>query len=71
MLLKLKAVYSLTEKLYAGSLRNLVAISNGKKPSTLIKTVLDHLSTVPGQIEELKLSAARSGAITTLSQAKA
>lgn len=71
MLMKLKVVYALTEKLYTGTQRALVAISNGKKPPTFIKAVLEHLSTVPGQIEEMKLSAARSGAITALSRAKA
>nr|XP_040256928.1 uncharacterized protein LOC120974542 [Aegilops tauschii subsp. strangulata] len=71
MLLKLKALYSLTEKLYAGTLCSLVALSNGKKPPTLIKTVLDQLSTVPAQIEELKLSAAYAGAIVALSRVKA
>lgn len=71
MLLKLKAVYSLTEKLYAGTLKTLVAVSCGRKPPTIIKEVLDNLSTVPAQISELKLSAARAGAITALSRAKA
>ena len=69
-MINLKAVYSLIEQLHDGALRTLVAISNGKKPPTLIKTVLEHLSTVPAQVEELKLSAARSGAITALSRAK-
>lgn len=71
ILMKLKAVYSLVEKLYAGSLRTLVAASNGKKPPWLIKDVLDQLSTMPKQIEELKMSAARVGAISLLSWAKA
>lgn len=71
MLLKLKVVYSLTEQLYAGSLRTLVAIASFKKPPTTIKTVLEHLSTVPSQIEEIKLSAARAGALNALSWAKA
>jgi hypothetical protein len=71
MLTKLKAIYSLTEKLYAGSLRTLVAVSNGKKPPHLIKDVLDQFSTMPKQIEELKLSAAQAGAITSLSRVKA
>ena len=64
MLVKLKVVYALTEKLYAGSLHTLVDVSNGKKPAQLIKDVLDQLSTVPAQIEELKRSAARAGEIT-------
>ena len=41
MVLKLKAVYSLAEQLYAGTLHNIVAVSGGKKPVTLIKTMLD------------------------------
>ena len=71
MLLKLKAVYSLTEKLYAGSLRALVAASCGRKPPTTIKEVLEQLSTVPSELSELKLSTARAGAIIALSRAKA
>ena len=71
MLLKLKAVYSLTEKLYAGTLKTLVAVSCGRKPPTTIREVLDNLSTFPAQIAELKLLAARAGAITALSRAKA
>ena len=70
MLMKLKAVYSLREKLYAESPQTLIAIGSSKKPPTLIKTVLDHLSTVPSQIEEIKLSAARLGAFAALSRAK-
>ena len=68
---KLKAIYCLTEKLHAGSLRTLVAVSRSKKPPPLMKTLRDHFSIVPKQVEELKLSAARSGAITALSRAKA
>jgi len=48
-----------------------VAASNGKKPPQIIKYLLDQLSTMPKQIEELKMSAAHAGAITSLSQAKA
>ena len=70
MLVKLKAIYCLTEKLYAGTLQTLVDVSVGKKPPPLMKTVLDHSSTVPKQVEELKLSAARSGAIAAFSRAK-
>ena len=68
---KLKAIYSLTEKLYAGSLHMLVAVSNGKKLPVLIKDVLDQLSTMPKQVEELKLSATYAVEITALSRAKA
>jgi hypothetical protein len=71
MLLKIKAIYSLTEQLYSGTLRSLVALGWNKKPPSQIKTVLDHLSTFPGQIEEMKLSAARAGAIIALGRAKA
>nr|XP_040252904.1 uncharacterized protein LOC120969727 [Aegilops tauschii subsp. strangulata] len=60
MLMKLKAVYSLTEKLYAGSLRTLVAASNGKKPPQLVKDVLDQLSKMSKKIEELKMSGAHA-----------
>ena len=71
MWMKLKAVYSLTEKLYARSLHTLVLVSNGKKPPHLIKSVLDQLSIMPNHIEEPKMSVARVGAIFALSRAKA
>jgi hypothetical protein len=71
MLLKVKAVYSLTEQLYSGTLRSLVALGGNRKPPSQIKAVLDHLSTFPSQIEEQKLSAARAGAIIALGRAKA
>lgn len=69
--MKLKAVYSLAEQLYAGTLRSLVALSGGKRPPKQIKTVLDQLSTAPAQVTEYKLSAARARAICALGRAKA
>ena len=71
MLMKLKLVYALVEQLYTGTQRTLVAISNRKQPPTLIKTVMDQLSIVSGQIKELKLSGGHAGAISTLGRAKA
>jgi hypothetical protein len=71
MLLKLKAIYSLTEQLYSGTLRGLVALGGNRKSPSQIKTVLDQLSTFPSQIEEQRLSAARAGAIVALGRAKA
>ena len=44
-------------------------MSGPKEPVRLIKDVLTRLSTIPKQIEELKKSSARSGAITALSRA--
>ena len=61
----------MTKQLYAGTLKSLVALSGGYKPATHIKTVIEHLSMVPAQVEELKLSAAQSGAIVALGRAKA
>nr|XP_040249978.1 uncharacterized protein LOC120967799 [Aegilops tauschii subsp. strangulata] len=71
MLLKLKAIYSLTEQLYSGTLRGLVALGGNRKPPSQIKTILDHLSTFPSQIEEIKISAARAEAIVALGRAQA
>ena len=71
MVLKLKAIYSLTEKLYNGTLRSHVALGGNRKPPSQIKVVLDHLSTVPGQIYEQRLPAARAGEILALGRAKA
>ena len=67
MLVKLKDVYALVEQLYTGTQRTLVAFSNGKQPHTLLKEVLAKLSMMPQKLEEIKLSVARSGAITALS----
>ena len=71
MVVKLKAVYALVEQLYTDTQWTLVAVSNGKQPPTLIKDVLAKLSIMPKKLEEIKLSSARSGAITALSRAKA
>ena len=57
-LMKLKAVYSLTEQLYAGSLCIIKAVMGDKDPAKFIRDVLRRLSTIPKQIEELKRSAA-------------
>ena len=47
-----------------------MAVASFKKPPTAIKTMLEHQSIVPSQIEEIKLSAAHAGALNTLSRAK-
>ena len=52
--MKLKAVYSLAEQLYAGSLCTIKAVMGDKEPVKFIKDVLRRLSTIPKQIEELK-----------------
>lgn len=71
MLMKLKVVYKLTEQLYVGTLRSLVALSGGKKPPIQIKIMLDQLSTALAQVTEYRLSVAWAGAIVALGQAKA
>ena len=71
MLLKLKAIYSLTLQLYNGTLCGLVALGGYRKPPSQIKVVLDHLSTLPSQIDEQRQSTTRAGAIVTLGRAKA
>lgn len=43
----------------------------GNEPPQFIRDVLKQLSTIPKQIEELKRSAARMGAMMALSRAKA
>jgi hypothetical protein len=68
---KLKAVYTFLEQLYAGSLFTIMSVMGHKEPPRFIRDVLKQLSTVPAQIEELKRSAARSGAMLALSRAKA
>ena len=53
-LLKLKAVYSLAEQLYCGTLCTIKAMLTEKSIPKHIKGVIELLSTLPKQIEELK-----------------
>ena len=71
MCIRLKAVYTLVEQLYTGAQRAISAALHKKQPPSLIKEVLEKLSVLPQRVEELKRSAARAGAITALSRAKA
>ena len=68
---KLKAAYTLIEQLYTGAQRIICAASHNKPPPTLIKETLSRLSMLPARVEELKRSAARAGALTALTRAKA
>ena len=70
MRMKLKAAYTLIEKLYIGAQRVICAASYNKPAPTLIKDTLARLSMTPAQIEELKRSAARAGALLALTRAK-
>ena len=64
----LKAIYTLTEQLYTGSVLTVKAVIGAKEPITSIKKVLGYLSTLPPQIGELTRSAARKGVLTALSR---
>ncbi|KAI5012421.1 hypothetical protein ZWY2020_024555 [Hordeum vulgare] len=66
--LMLKAIYTLTEQLYTGSMLTVKAVMGAKEPITSIKKMLGCLSTLPPQIGELTRSAARKGVLTTLSR---
>ncbi|KAI4999527.1 hypothetical protein ZWY2020_004116 [Hordeum vulgare] len=66
--LTLKAIYTLTEQLYTGSVLTVKAVMGAKEPITSIKKMLGCLSTLPPQIGELTRSAARKGVLTTLSR---
>ena len=68
---KLKAAYTLIEQLYTGAQRVICATSYDNAAPTLIKDTLAKLSTTPAQIEEVKRSAARAGALLALTRAKA
>ena len=68
---KLKATYTFIEQLYAGAQRIICTASHNKPPPTLIKETLERLSMMPAQFEEVKRSAARAGALTALTRAKA
>ena len=71
MRMKLKAAYTLIEQLYTGAQRVICAASFNKPTPTLIKDTLTKLSMTPAQMEEVKWSAARAGALTALTRAKA
>src|SRR5215216_74151 len=71
MRIKLKATYTLVEQLYTGAQRTIPAALHKKSPPSLIREVLESLFVLPQRIEDLKRSAARAGAITALSRAKA
>ena len=69
--MKLKDVYSLTKELYTRSMRTLKVVMDEKDLPKFIKDALKKLSTIPKQVEELKRSAAHSGARTLLRWAMA
>ena len=68
---KLKDAYTLIEQLYTGAQRVICTTSHNTLAQTLIKDTWDKLSMLPAQIKELKKSAARAGALTALTRAKA
>ena len=68
---KLKAAYTLVEQLYTGAQRIICTASHNKPTPTLIQDTLMKLSVLPARVEELKKSAARTGAINALIRAKA
>ena len=68
---KLKAAYTLVEQLYTGAQRIICTASQNKPTPTLIQDTLMKLSVLPARVEELKKSAARTGAINALIRAKA
>ena len=71
MLIKLKAVYTLVEQLYAESQRALSMVALSNEVPTLLVEVLKKLSVLPQRFNELRRSAARAGAVNALSRAKA
>ena len=71
MQMKLKAAYTLIEQLYTGAQCVISAASYNKPAPTLIKDTLARLSMTPAQIEEVKRSTARAGALLALTRAKA
>ena len=66
--MKLKAVYSLAEQLYCGTLCTIKAMVTEKCIPKNMKGVIEMLSTLPKQLVELKRSAARQGAMAALSR---
>ena len=70
-LIKLKAVYTLVEKLYTGAQRILATISPVNQEPNLLSDVLKKLSVFPARFQEIKRSCARAGAVSSLSRSKA
>ena len=68
---KLKAAYTLVEQLYTGAQWIICTASHNKPAPTLIQDTLQKLLVLPARVEELKKSAARTGAINALIQEKA
>ena len=68
---KLKAAYTLIEQLYTGAQRVICAASYNEPPPTLNKDTLAKISVTPAKLEEMKRSAARVGAFSALTRAKA
>ena len=71
MRMKLTAAYTLIEQLYSGSQRAICTVAYNKPPPMLIKEIIEKLAMLPARLDELKRSAARSGALTALIRAKA
>ena len=71
MRMKLKAAYTLIEQLFSGLQRAICTAAYNKPPPSLIKETIEKLPMLPAQIDELKRSAARLGALTALIRAKA
>ena len=67
---KLKAAYTLIEQSYTGIQWVICTASHNKPPPTLIKETLERLAMMPARFKEVKKSAARSGALTTLTREK-
>ena len=67
---KLKAAYTLVEQLYTGAQWIIYTASHNKPAPTLILDTLMKLSVLPARVEELKKSAARTGAINALTGQK-
>ena len=65
------AAYTLIEQLYTGAQRVICAASYYSAAPTLIMDTLAKLSMTLAQIEEVKRSAARAGALLALTRAKA
>ncbi|KAE8798634.1 hypothetical protein D1007_26122 [Hordeum vulgare] len=68
--LKLKAIYTLMEQLYAGGLLTIKAVWGGDKdPVKYIKDMLRQLSIIRQHIAEIRKSSARKGVMTAMSRA--
>ena len=62
MLIKLKAVYTLVERLYTGSQHALAIVALSDDVPYLLQDMLKRLASLPQRVQDLRRASARAGA---------